>query len=199
MTKFTIEDLRDIAYRGSHDDLERELALQLLASMEQEPVAYMVGDYSLLHYQDPKVDEYLGRVTPLYAAPQLPQPAVGPQPVSAVKGELGFIDHLERIIGERDEDIDIGQLGRRNYDALMLAALDAFRAAMLQGAEPVRQANKLPDWQAEAEKMAELHGSSFVVFRSGAAPQCADPSKVVISFTHEGLGHGSAAPQQEVQ
>ncbi len=84
------------------------------------------------------------RAITLYAAPQLPQPAVGPQPVSAVKGELGFIDHLERIIGERDEDIDIGQLGRRNYDALMLAALDAFRAAMLQGAEPVSQSDELP-------------------------------------------------------
>lgn len=56
----------------------------------------------------------------------------------------------------------------------------------------------VPDWQAQAEKMAELHGSSFVVFHNGESPQCADPSKVIISFTDEGLGHGSAAPQQEV-
>lgn len=47
----------------------------------------------------------------------------------AVKGELGFLDHFDRIISERDEDIDIGQLGSGNYEALMLAALDAFRAA----------------------------------------------------------------------
>lgn len=124
------------------------------------------------------------------------------------------------------------------------------RAAMLQGAEPVTTAYKLPDdfdfgrfndvvwleavasnprmhslttstiamvalelnrkladgnspvipaWQAKAEKMAELHGSSFVVFRNGEPPQCADPTKVIISFTDEGLGHGSAAPQQEVK
>lgn len=53
-----------------------------------------------------------------------------PRPVMAVKGELGFIDNLEKIIEERDEDIDIGQLGRSNYDALMLAALDAFRASL---------------------------------------------------------------------
>lgn len=57
----------------------------------------------------------------------------------------------------------------------------------------------IPDWQAKAEKMAELHGSSFVLFRNGESPQCADPTKVIISFTDEGLGHGSAAPQQEVK
>ncbi|POT89117.1 hypothetical protein C3399_24260 [Enterobacter cloacae complex sp. ECNIH14] len=55
----------------------------------------------------------------------------------------------------------------------------------------------IPDWQTQAEKMAELYGSSFVLFRNGESPQCADPTKVIISFTDEGLGHGSAAPQQE--
>lgn len=70
------------------------------------------------------------------------------------------------------------------------------RATILQGADgnyPVIQ-----DWQTQAEKMAELYGSSFVVFRNGESPQCADPSKVIISFTDEGLWHGSAAPKQEV-
>lgn len=47
-----------------------------------------------------------------------------------VKGELKFLDHLERIIEERDEDIDIGQLGCSNYECLMIAALDAFRATL---------------------------------------------------------------------
>ncbi|EEN4005951.1 hypothetical protein CB293_23235 [Salmonella enterica subsp. enterica serovar Kentucky] len=66
------------------------------------------------------------------------------QPVMAVKSELVFLDHFNRIISERDEDIDIGQLGSSNYEALMLAALDAFRDAMLQGAEPVTTSYKLP-------------------------------------------------------
>lgn len=57
----------------------------------------------------------------------------------------------------------------------------------------------IPAWQAKAEKLAELHGSSFVVFRNGESPQCADPSKVIISFTGEGLGHVAAAPQQEAK
>lgn len=53
------------------------------------------------------------------------------------------------------------------------------------------------NWQVEAEKLAEMHGMSFVLFRHGEAPQCADPTKVVISFTDKGLGHDAlpAAPQ----
>lgn len=51
-----------------------------------------------------------------------------------------------------------------------------------------------PDgWKVEAERMAELHGCSFVVFRHGEEPQCADPTKVIISFTDKGLGYADAA------
>ncbi|HCM5827634.1 hypothetical protein [Klebsiella pneumoniae] len=54
------------------------------------------------------------------------------------------------------------------------------------------------NWQVEAEKLAEMHGMSFVLFRHGEAPQCADPTKVVISFTDKGLGHDAlpATPQE---
>ncbi|MEJ8013198.1 hypothetical protein WKE70_26790 [Klebsiella pneumoniae] len=54
------------------------------------------------------------------------------------------------------------------------------------------------NWQVEAEKLAEMHGMSFVLFRHGEAPQCADPTKVVISFTDKGLGRDTlpAAPQE---
>ena len=48
------------------------MARELLERRErdgQEPVAYMVGGYTLLHAHDPKVDDYLNRATPLYAAP----------------------------------------------------------------------------------------------------------------------------------
>lgn len=52
----------------------------------------------------------------------------------------------------------------------------------------------VPDesWRIEAEKQAEIYGQSFVVFRNGEQPQCADPTKVVISFTDKGLGHCSS-------
>ncbi|HGH4724533.1 TPA: hypothetical protein ACJIW3_004832, partial [Enterobacter hormaechei] len=56
----------------------------------------------------------------------------------------------------------------------------------------------IPDWQTQAEKMAELYGSSFVLFRNGESPQCADPTKVIISFTDEGLGHGAEAHFREI-
>ncbi|EMR8086912.1 hypothetical protein QBO93_002983 [Citrobacter freundii] len=57
-----------------------------------------------------------------------------------------------------------------------------------------------PDgWRVEAERLAEMHGCSFVVFRNGEEPQCADPTKVIISFTDKGLGHHSSAPQSEVK
>lgn len=51
---------------------------------------------------------------------------------------------LESIVDERDDEIEIGQLGGNNWLALSKAAYDACRAAMLQGAEPVTTAGKLP-------------------------------------------------------
>ncbi|EPC3470022.1 DUF551 domain-containing protein [Enterobacter asburiae] len=79
------------------------------------------------------------------------------------------------------------------WDVQEYVKLERYQEA-LSGNSPV-----IPDWQAKAEKMAEIHGSSFVLFRNGESPQCADPTKVIISFTDKGLGHGSAAPQQEDQ
>lgn len=72
---------------------------------------------------------------------------------------------------------------------------NAYRAAMQ--AEPVTAATVPDGWIAEAKKLAEIYGTSFVVFRNGEEPECADPSKVIISFTDAGLGY-PAAPEQEV-
>lgn len=41
-------------------------------------------------------------------------------------------------------------------------------------------------WLVDAKRLAERHGISFVVFRHGDDPQCADPTKVVISLTDKG-------------
>ncbi|WP_368082444.1 hypothetical protein ACNFYU_10600 [Klebsiella oxytoca] len=59
-------------------------------------------------------------------------------------------------------------------------------------------ANK-PEWQEHAEKLTELHGMSFVIFRNGQEPECVDPTQVVISFTDKGLGHNTlpAAAQRK--
>ncbi|AZJ03912.1 hypothetical protein ACKLK7_22220 [Klebsiella quasipneumoniae subsp. similipneumoniae] len=42
-----------------------------------------------------------------------------------------------------------------------------------------------PEWQQQAEKLAELYGASFVIFRNGKEPECVDPTKVVLSFDEE--------------
>ncbi len=77
-------------------------------------------------------------------------------------------------------------------------AAPAVQAEQLSGnTEHVSQPYKLPEWLQQAHKLAELYGTSFVVFRHGEEAQCADPTKVIISFTDEGLGHHSAALKQE--
>lgn len=42
-----------------------------------------------------------------------------------------------------------------------------------------------PEWHQRAEKLAELYGTSFVIFRNGKEPECVDPTKVVLSFDAE--------------
>lgn len=103
-----------------------------------------------------------------------------------------------------------------NHGVLVaMAKYESCRAAMLHAGNSPTQSDCCPaqnsaspaqdgnspatsdNWQVEAEKLAEMHGMSFVLFRHGEAPQCADPTKVVISFTDKGLGHDAlpAAPQ----
>ena len=62
-------------YRISRDSdadglvMDNELFAIALASLEAEPVAYMIGGHYLMHAQDPKVDNYASSV-PLYTTPQ---------------------------------------------------------------------------------------------------------------------------------
>lgn len=74
----------------------------------------------------------------------------------------------------------------RHYEDA-LSAIERLNAT----AEPVS------DWLKEAERMAELHGMSFVVFRNGGEPKCADPTKVRIEFTDKGLGYPAAPGGQD--
>ena len=87
-----------------------------------------------------------------------------PRPAMAVKGELGFIDRLEKIIEERDKDIDIGQLGSSNYDALMLAALDAFRAsppAVPSAMSPVVEVGEIIAYERHGERFSTIVGATW--------------------------------------
>ncbi|EJL90255.1 hypothetical protein [Pantoea sp. GM01] len=53
------------------------------------------------------------------------------------------------------------------------------------------------EWVKEAEHLAEIYGTSFVMFRHGEKPQCADPTKVIITFTDKGLGYEPAPPEEK--
>lgn len=189
--------------------IELQAFKMALASLEAEAVAYVdpfaFNNFSVYRAGDTD-NKRMGRewmwanpdagLIPVYTAQPAPvsvpdDEQCKPHPVMAVKGELGFLDHFDRIISERDEDIDIGQLGSSNYEALMLAALDAFRAAMLHGADgnsPV-----VPDdlirriafslvYLAADEKLRSDEDSLFALVRQGidvvlrelAAPQQED-------------------------
>ena len=104
-----------------------------------------------------------------------------PRPVMAVKGELGFIDNLEKIIEERDEDIDIGQLGSSNYDALMLAALDAFRTSIPEPVVPEPKSymdflEQYPDMtvQDSIERSAGWTSCRAAMLQAGNSPETPD-------------------------
>ncbi|MCS3490501.1 hypothetical protein [Enterobacter sp. SLBN-59] len=182
------------AFADSRAELEEELELAriALASLEAKPVAATYVINGVIEADDfasycghPKFQD--GPIE-LYANPPAPVSVPDLKPV----GFLFVSDDGAVAYSPADWPMEGFNLIGQIY-----GDVNACRAAMLQGADGNSPA--VPEWHAEAEKMAELHGISFVVFRHGESPKCADPSKVIISFTDEGLGHGSAAPQQEVK
>ncbi|EJN1171401.1 hypothetical protein SFF81_000817 [Salmonella enterica] len=191
--KKNIEVLRGAVEKipGSSDAavIHLKLAEITLASLEAEPVAFRSKlkppyagserwDYTD-HRQPDAFELENCFIERLYSAP--------PAPVS-VPDEMTMADAIMEI-DAKYADMWTGRIGFQK-------GWNACRAAMLHGAagnSPV-----IPDWQAKAEKMAELHGTSFVVFRNGESPQCADPSKVIISFTDEGLGHSEKGHFREI-
>lgn len=139
MTKFTKEQLQQIA---DTDHVQcgdaAAMARQLLASMEQEPVAYMYRDnlhtdarFSLEkrlgNWPQEDINEYQITEIPLYAAPQLPQPAVP--------------DEWRMMCGEwRDDTVSIHDDSglivsgmSPNAAGIIIEAHNSCRAAMLQG------------------------------------------------------------------
>ncbi|EPH0085532.1 hypothetical protein RFE81_000589 [Klebsiella pneumoniae] len=144
MTKSTItrERLQEIAEDGflKHGE-SKELARMALAAMDSEPVAFIARyESGAIHgtcdRDDPVKMEWLKRgmdVSPLYAAPQLPQPAVVSEKI---------IDNFEEefrrafeVSAAVEQLIEIGYQG----DKFSLSIRDAAtlwklgRAAMLSG------------------------------------------------------------------
>lgn len=130
-----------LAYSGSsnRDYMMADAAkaideLLTLRKAEQEPVAWIVharsGDQLTTDGDYVANAEGIGCIhsTPLYAAPQLPQPAVVP-------GEMSEIDSVEFIV----------RAAPYSKTEAAQMAWNACRAAMLQDAEPVSQPDTLRD------------------------------------------------------
>jgi len=107
---------------------QMEMARQLLAGMDHEPVAWLLsggGAKNDVRFDRRKAyDDPLREVTPLYAAPQLPQPAVP---------DMATVETTYPDVQTNWQDAKMYAEG-----------WNACRAAMLQGAEPVTTDYKLP-------------------------------------------------------
>ena len=156
MDKFTKEqqvqavyDLK-VGYTLGHADIAmlKSMARQLLASMEQEPVAWLLsggGAKNHVSFDGSNAYDPLREVTPLYAAPQLPQPAV------AITQHFDTIalDTAKMVmcdVNRRDEFFggDIQLLSR-----IQCRIDEACRAAMLQGSQPVSKREQVRREHAE--------------------------------------------------
>lgn len=150
LTKERLQEIESVLSAGALGySVERDevlaMARQLLASMEQEPVAWLLsGGGAKNHVSFDSGNAYadpLREVTPLYAAPQLPQPAVA------------ITQHFDTIALDTAKMVmcDVNRRGEfLGGDIQLLSRIqcridEAYRAAMLQGAEPVTTAYKLPD------------------------------------------------------
>lgn len=123
----------------------------------QEPVAYMVCGYTLLHAHDPKVDEYLNRATPLYAAPPAPDIGdvrVGRLPTMNQDEYPGLGDWWVQLrIGEDSEEVLARVYGATPQEANNRAETLACRAAALNQthvkqpvSEPFRLVGEVVAW-----------------------------------------------------
>lgn len=140
-----VYDLK-VGYTLGHADIAmlKAMASQLLVSMEQEPVAWMHRNGVSLMWAgdlDAKFEVKQGGWSPLYAAPQLPQPAVVPS------AEL--LSAMEEVLRISDRDHEAWHRARKG--------IADFRAVMIQGAEPVSQHPDLTVWYGS---MPETNGKS---------------------------------------
>lgn len=114
----------------------------LLASLEAEAVAYMIGGHYLMHAQDPKVDNYTSAV-PLYTAP----------PAPVVDADDNFYSWFGREWHEHYQQNQYTTAAKQMLGVMAESAWKAGRrAAMRQGAEQT-------NYRAIVERIAEMiHG-----------------------------------------
>lgn len=96
-----IYDLK-VGYTLGHADIAmlKAMARQLLAGMEQEPVAYMQTGGDDVEYNGHNEFSGGGKGVPLYAAPQLPQSAVEEIAMQNFRSAMEGIGHIRRTLEE---------------------------------------------------------------------------------------------------
>ncbi|MGK9174161.1 DUF551 domain-containing protein [Yokenella regensburgei] len=156
----------------SHEEIEA-MARALLAAYEQEPVAYRIGGYYLMHAADPKVDNY-SSAEPLYTHPAPSIPAAVP--------EVRNFNFDDFMFGVRRNPPFRGETLADNLkdDAVALIE-EAFRAAMLQ-ATP-RSDERLMEVPTDSEMLLEIEG---IIARDDWIPvseRLPDAGEVVLVYT----------------
>ncbi len=202
MTKLTKERVKQFISQPLEHGLTRgeqmEMARQLLASMEQEPVAWLLSGGGAKNdvrfdssnaYADP-----LREVTPLYAAPQLPQ--LAPEALKRLRSIVADPKTLPR----RKEWISGQQYSYVLLESVESMVDDACRTAMLQGGNsPVT-----PDCSCRTCRPVTFTDSRFVVCPECGNKRCphANDHNNACTGNNETGQVGSAspsAPQQEVE
>lgn len=171
MTKFTkerLEEIAELARKATYkpcamhmtnllavcdSEVIEEMARQLLASMEQEPVAYMHHSGQVVTREeccDDKIFAICCKVeTPLYAAPQLPQPEA-----EALK-RLRSIVADPKTLPRRKEWISGQQYSYVLLESVEAMVDDACRAAMLQAGNHTEQHLDMVDHFVDANEKVD--------------------------------------------
>lgn len=165
------------------------MALQLLAGLEKEPVAYYFpgGEREIeqVSLPDDLDDEQKANCIPLYAAPQLPQPTVDQKAVESLATDL--MKRIDKITGERHSVATLS--------SLRVSIVEACRAAILQGAEPAQPYTLRDGWVAvPVEPTAEMQSAAAGAIRFDTTP-------INKLWTGNAVYKAmiAAAPQQEVK
>lgn len=198
LTKERLEEIAELARKATYkpcamhmtnllvvcdSEVIEEMARQLLASMEQEPVSYTCSDAL--------DDVYCGSAAmmgpagavgevPLYAAPQLPQPAVLSVSEGVLKSLLPDVEKSEFWF-EHNGKIFFEGVRFNN------AVFEACRAAMLQ-AEPVSNSDELTDGWVACSKRMPSPSTGVIV----AAPWQSAPGGYAMKWATNCPGHPDA-------
>ncbi|MBD9985662.1 hypothetical protein [Citrobacter portucalensis] len=215
MTKFTkerLEEIAELARKATYkpcamhmtnllavcdSEVIEEMARQLLASMEQEPVAYMHHSGKVVTREeccDDKIFAICCKVeTPLYAAPQLPHPAVLSVSDGVLKSLLPDVEKSEFWFEHN---------GKYLFEGVRFnnAVFEACRAAMLQAGNPPAT----PDCWCRTCRPVTMNDMRFVVCPDCGNKRCphANDHRNACTGSNEHGQAGSAypaAPQQEVK